>query len=171
MKTIIKTKIGAIYLYCTLLTLLMLSAYTQAHPMQQSQVEAKLIDGYWTLTLRLPNNRLTAAIKKELTDTILTDYILANIKVSSVNNEQLVWDKQVTKIVKPDDHQYWQVDVKLQPKKGANVNSINIDYQVITEKIITHKVIFWLMPATESQQPKQVATLRGNNTSVTINWW
>jgi len=174
MKTHIKNKACIIVLCYSVLFILFNAQYIQAHPMSSSQVEAKVIDDYWLLTLKLPNNRLTAALGKTPTEALLVNYVLANMSATSPTDSAHLWHKEVTQVVTPDDHGYWQVNVRLQPPANTKLNSIDIDYKVITEKIITHKVSFWLMPEVTvtklTKQPKHLATLRGNKTTLSIHW-
>lgn len=146
--------------------------FSYAHPMSMSQVEATPFKEYWQLTLKLPNNRLAAALKQKPTQTLLESYVMKHIIVSSGETHGVLWKKELSLVTPPDDHGYWQVKIKLLPPKGVDVDAFDIDYQVITEKIITHKVAFWLMPDNVddklTKRPERLGTLRGDRTKISI---
>lgn len=153
--------VAFLLLFCTHLS--------HAHPMSSTQVEVNVLDDVILLTLRLPNNRLGAALGTAPTTHNLQGYVLENVNVHLHSDKGNKWPLKITKVVEPDSHNYWQVDVTVTPLIGESHTSFDIDYSVITERIITHKAKFWLMPQGASKDlPQFLGTLRGKQTHLSV---
>lgn len=169
MKSYINTKTSIACLCYVAFCLLFFTQVSHGHPMSSSQVEVNVLPDSVLLTLRLPNNRLGAALSTAPTIGNLPDYVIKNVNVHSQNSEAKVWQQKITQVVEPDSHNYWQVDVTATPPKGESPSVFDIDYSVITERIITHKAKFWLMPqGTSKEVPEFLGTLRGHYTQLSV---
>ncbi|GAA6184482.1 hypothetical protein NBRC116595_17300 [Aliiglaciecola sp. NS0011-25] len=154
------------------LFLLVFSTTSYAHPMHESQVEAQQQGDQWLLAIHLPQDRLQAALKEVPNKDSIGQYVTDNMTATSEQDHNLLWSEKVDSIVPPDDHGYWHVNVRLSPPEGGRNTAIDLQYQVIIERIVTHKAQVWLLPAKElgaNSEPKLLAKLRRNNTSVTLS--
>ncbi|MEO9944360.1 hypothetical protein [Paraglaciecola sp.] len=137
--------------------------------MSSSKVEVNVLQNSVVLTLRLPNNRLGAALGTAPTVDNLIPYILKNVNVHLLDEKASAFPQKITQIVEPDSHNYWQVDVTVTPPKGEKLSAFEISYSAITERIITHKAKFWLMPQGKSKDlPQFLGTLKGRHTQLSV---
>lgn len=164
------TKTIITWVSCALILLTCAMQRSEAHPMLRSQVEVTTGQHFWLVTLKLPTDRLEVALKQSANKKRIAEYVIANIRVNSANQDHNLWAKQVIRMNKFDGEKYWRVDLKLTPPKGNKAKSVDIDYQVISEKIITHKAIFWLMQSntTVQKEPIFLGTLTGKKTRLSI---
>ena len=93
---------------------------------------------------------------------------MANDNNSGISTECL-FALAIIAVTPPNNEQYWQVDIEVDIPDNAKKDGVQLDYRVITERIITHRVAVWLK--TDDNQlkpPKLIARIRGNRPLVSI---
>lgn len=158
---------------CACMLLLCLASKAMAHPMPESRVEATYSEKQWWFTLLLPTDRLVTALKETPTNDMLSDYVLKNIAVHSADDDDLVWQGRVLAVVPPkDDVDYYQVYLVFNSPEAVDTGDVLVNYGVISERIITHKAMFWLMQgknlAPETYPPEFVGITRGNKRNILL---
>ncbi|MFT4076187.1 MAG: HupE/UreJ family protein [Asticcacaulis sp.] len=140
----------------TTLSSLISAKPAHAHPMPQSFVEVREVPSAWTLSLRLPADRLSAAfiqaglvpdpgpnftVYPTLRPEQVKAYVQDHIVARSAANQP--WSEQVTVVRGPTPKvDEWQVNVRLTPPAGiAASNGFSLDYEVIGREIATHSAV------------------------------
>jgi hypothetical protein len=164
-----------------------ISASVNAHPMPQSLVEVREASPQWTLSLRLPADRLATAFIQAglvpdpgphftayptLQPEMVKTYVLDHISARSPANQP--WSEQVTAVRRPTPKlDEWQVDVRLTPPAGVSgANGLSLNYEVIAREIATHSAVVSVVEdwsgGVVTAKPVVVGTIGGEKLTLQI---